>query len=303
MKTYSAVSCLFISFLLFPLISLAQNGTDTVRIGGIKFKPGQQELVEKANIGVYYQFTQKATNLGKPVIVNDTLLLAIGNSTSVFLDSYYKDNLEVARKARISRSLKTRKVETTHEWVDDVLDYINATSDYVEENIGDPVQIYKNRPAGTVTSVYNAFVDNFLTEQQPTEFQRWQMSEETDTIFGYPCQKAVVNYAGRSYSAWFTPEIPVDDGPWKFYGLPGLILKVADSEGYFQYLAIGLQQYKSNVEIVRDKVAYEKASLKDFNKFTADEKSRNRVSFYHNGQLYMTFKRSPVAYTSMETGY
>ena len=289
---------LAIIFYTTPFV--AHNTNDTIRMGGIKLNPNQQELVEKANLGVYYLFTQKATDAGKPIIITDTLLLSIGSSQSVFLDPYYKDNLEAARKARISRSLKTKKVETKYEWVEDVLDYINATSDYKEENIGEPVQIYKNRPNGSVTSVYNAFVDNFIVQQKPAEFQHWQITGETDTIFGYPCQKAIVDYAGRNYSAWFTMEIPINDGPWKFYGLPGLILRVSDSEGYFQYLAIGLRQYEGNVEIMKDKVDYEKTSLKNFNKFIDAEKSKNRVSFYHSGQLYMTFKKNTVKFQAIE---
>lgn len=297
----SYIRIVFLSIiLLIPFLTFGNTRIDSIKIGGIKLKPDQQELLENANLGIYYLFTQKATDLGKPVIVNDTLLLAIGNTTSVFLDPYYKYNLEVARKARISRSLKTRKVETTHEWVDDLIDYINATSDYAEENIGDPLQIYKDRSKGTINSVYNAFVDNFLTVQKPTEFQYWQMTEETDTVFGYLCQKAVIDYGGRNYSAWFTTEIPINDGPWKFFGLPGLILKVSDNEGYFQYLAIGLEQYEGNVEIMQDKVEYEKISLGNFNKFISAEKSKNRVSFYYNGQLYMTFKRNPITFQAME---
>ncbi|HHX67083.1 MAG TPA: hypothetical protein GX708_03380 [Gallicola sp.] len=67
-------------------------------------------------------------------------------------------------------------------------------SDYKEESIGEPVQIYKDRSKGIVTSIYNSFVDNFIVEQKPTEFHQWQITEETDTVFGYLCQKAMINY-------------------------------------------------------------------------------------------------------------
>jgi len=277
-----------------------QSTVDSIKIGGIKLKPDQQEIIENAEMGIYYQFSQKATDHGKPVIVNDTLLLAIGNTQSVFLDPYYKDNLEKARKQRIARSLKTRKVEPSHPWVDEVIEYIDVTSDYKEENNGDPVQIYKNRKTQTVTSIYNAFVDNIMCEQKISEFNNWKITEEIDSIFGYPCQKAVVSYGGRNYTAWFTMDIPVNDGPWKFYGLPGLILKVTDNDSLFQFLAVGLQQYKGNAEIVRDKVDYEKCDLKTFNKFVEKERSKDAVSFYHNGYLYMTHKKKSIIYPEME---
>lgn len=67
-----------------------------------------------------------------------------------------------------------------------------------------------------------------------------------------------------NYTAWFTTEIPINDGPWKFHGLPGMILKVSDGEGNFQYIAFGLQQYGDNVLIMKNKVEYEKTSLNNF---------------------------------------
>lgn len=33
-------------------------------------------------------------------------------------------------------------------------------------------------------------------------------------------QKATCDFAGRKWIAWFTTEIPIQDGPYKFYGLP-----------------------------------------------------------------------------------
>jgi GLPGLI family protein len=291
----------FIVFsLLFSFWLSAQNASDTIKIGGIILKPNWQELVDKASLGIYYQFTQKATNSGKPIVVTDTLLLAIGNSTSIFLDPYYKDNLEKTRKERISRSLKAQLIRNDYSNFEDVAELVNMNSDYKEENIGEPIQIYKDRSKGIVTSVYNSFVDNFIVEQKPKEFHKWQITEETDTVFGYLCQKAMIDYAGRNYTAWFTIEIPINDGPWKFYNLPGLILKVYDSGRNFQYLAIGLQQYGDNVLIMKDKVKYEKTSLNNFNKFIATEKSKYRVSFYHNGELYMLFRRNPIVFQSME---
>jgi len=63
---------------------------------------------------------------------------------------------------------------------------ISINSDYQEENNGDPVQIYKDRNTGTLSSIYNAFIDNLICEQQIKEFRDWVVTDETDTIFDYP---------------------------------------------------------------------------------------------------------------------
>jgi GLPGLI family protein len=51
--------------------------------------------------------------------------------------------------------------------------------------------------------------------------------EENTVLFnGYACNKASLDFRGRMYNIWYTTEIPTQFGPWKFYGLPGLIIKV-----------------------------------------------------------------------------
>ena len=58
----------------------------------------------------------------------------------------------------------------------------------------------------------------------------WELTSETEEVQGYVCQKAVTDYAGRKWSVWFSSEVPVDCGLWKFNGLPGLIMKAVDSK-------------------------------------------------------------------------
>ena len=284
------------------VVGLSQTTRDSIAsFGGIKLKDSQQQTIDDALFGVYYHFGQKAFEGDKTMKVADTLFLAIGNYHSLFLDPYYKEKLEVSRRARIARSRKIGRTNMEHNNIDDIVHLIGINSDYREENNGDPVQIYKNRNTGAVSSVYNAFVDNLICEQQIKEFHDWIVTDETDTIFDYPCRKAKVTYAGRNYFAWFTPDIPVSDGPWKFHGLPGLILQVEDDERTIQYVAIGLQQFE-DTKIVKDNVKYENCLLKDFNNFVRKERSRNAVSFHSGGQLYMSYKQSPITYIEMEIG-
>ena len=59
----------------------------------------------------------------------------------------------------------------------------------------------------------------------------WNIISDSDsTIQGYNCIKATTKFAGRNYIAWFSPDIPINDGPYKFHGLPGLILDICDTK-------------------------------------------------------------------------
>lgn len=57
----------------------------------------------------------------------------------------------------------------------------------------------------------------------------WNISAEKAKIGSYNTQKATTEFGGRQWEAWFTSDIPLQDGPYKFHGLPGLIVKVEDA--------------------------------------------------------------------------
>lgn len=56
----------------------------------------------------------------------------------------------------------------------------------------------------------------------------WKISAEKAKIGSYNAQKATTEFGGRKWTAWFSSEIPLQDGPYKFHGLPGLIVKIED---------------------------------------------------------------------------
>lgn len=56
----------------------------------------------------------------------------------------------------------------------------------------------------------------------------WKIHPEKIKIGNYPTQKATTKYLGREWTAWFSTDLPFQDGPYKFYGLPGLIVKLED---------------------------------------------------------------------------
>lgn len=66
--------------------------------------------------------------------------------------------------------------------------------------------------------------DNFLDESicfMDHATQDWRLTNESKIIMNLSCHKAITEFRGRKYVAWYTPDIPVGYGPRNFYGLPG----------------------------------------------------------------------------------
>lgn len=107
----------------------------------------------------------------------------------------------------------------------------------------------------------------------------WTFTEETDTILGYRCTRATTSFAGRDYTAWFSTDISLPFGPYKFGGLPGLILKIQDSEAQFVWEAIGFQ--KTKIPILKYRYRGEK-------KCTAEEAGKIIARIFKSPFAFLT---------------
>jgi len=63
----------------------------------------------------------------------------------------------------------------------------------------------------------------------------WKLSTETKTYQNLSLQKATTNFGGRKWTAWFTNEFPFSEGPYKFQGLPGLIILLQDEKDQYNF--------------------------------------------------------------------
>lgn len=102
-------------------------------------------------------------------------------------------------------------------------------------------QIVKNIQEDKLYYIHPIVQNKFYFEEDKNLFD-WQIENKTKEIKGYKVQKATTTFAGRNYIAWFTPEIPISDGPYKFNGLPGLILEISDTEIEWVFEFFGLKK-------------------------------------------------------------
>lgn len=113
----------------------------------------------------------------------------------------------------------------------------------VESSVKDDLYLIKNSKSKTkqkyITQLFNNYVINV------NENLNWKLFEETKKFNQYNCQKAQVNYGGRLWIAWFTKDIPINDGPYIFDGLPGLIVDIADSDNDYHFSLIEIRKNKS----------------------------------------------------------
>lgn len=135
--------------------------------------------------------------------------------------------------------------------------------------------VYKNWPDGKIT-VADQVATSYFTYEENYVSQDWTISDSTKTILGYTCQKAECDFKGRHYVAWFSTEIPLYDGPWKFNGLPGLILEVYDSKMFYHFIAVGIRQTGVQTLKFYKFHDYVKTTLKKF--ASAKRKERTIVS-------------------------
>lgn len=70
----------------------------------------------------------------------------------------------------------------------------------------------------------------------------WKITGDTMSLHGFVCQQALLEWGGRNWEAWFAPDIPIFDGPYKFQGLPGLIVRMKDHQGYFVFELLELSK-------------------------------------------------------------
>lgn len=77
----------------------------------------------------------------------------------------------------------------------------------------------------------------------------WKLENETKKVGKFNLQKAITNFGGRKWTAWFDPEIPFSEGPFKFRGLPGLIFEIEDENQFFKFSLIKSERVKENYKV------------------------------------------------------
>lgn len=76
---------------------------------------------------------------------------------------------------------------------------------------------------------------------------KWITINEKKVINDIECYKATTDFRGRKWEAWYAPSIPYSFGPWKFHGLPGLIISIHDESKRYNFAVKKIENLKGNI--------------------------------------------------------
>jgi GLPGLI family protein len=191
-----------------------------------------QQKPEKSLSGIEvqyeYSFVRDTTDLDQDHRFKELMLLDFNSNTSIFYSQQYAAAREAIKKAtaaaQTSANIEVRAADLPKYKVGYSV-YREGSKIYFTSNV--------NRDFFTFENTYLDWNTNY---------------KEVKTILGYKCNKATTKFGQRIYTAWYTKEIPISEGPYRFKGLTGLILEVGDANKYHFFTAIGIE--KKEVEIV-----------------------------------------------------
>ena len=191
-----------------------------------------QPVIAQKNIKVEYQIKAKQS-LKRPAITEPFLLFVDKNSKSLFISKnklIAKEILKEYWKKLQTKDPYNISMSATDPAVVKANQYQNNYKVIIEKDYKSQKYKYQQR----------AFM-SVLQYQAKLPELKWQLQDSTKTILGYTVYKAGLNYKGRHYTAWYAPAIAVSDGPYKFGGLPGLILEIYDDKDDYHFTATGIE--------------------------------------------------------------
>ena len=208
------------------------------------------EIFDTANLVVMYElsFREDTTHLNYVKDANQILLIGNNGINSFQEYNHYRYYRDMRKKVNDG---------TIDEWLMGGLKVADYISNYRFE-------IYKNHNIRMINTNDHIFQMGLYEYEEPFDSFKWQITSETDTIHNYVCQKAICDFGGRIWEAWFTSEIPISEGPYKFCGLPGLILNLADTENHYSWKFLSIEKPSEIINIERTDKDRTKTTKKDF---------------------------------------
>lgn len=160
------------------------------------------------------------------------------NVATEYFDLYMNDSLSLFLPSKFLRMDSAKRVERL-----------------AGNPFGPPIEWYMANATRNNLTIFKDLLNNTIITHEilsPQESEhyiyeepeplQWTIMSDTITINEQICQKAVLELGGRTWVAWFNPDVPIYDGPYKFSGLPGLVISVEDVSSSWRYELVQLKE-------------------------------------------------------------
>jgi GLPGLI family protein len=214
--------------------------------------------IDSGTVRIWYALN--ATDINKQETYDDFLRLEIGNQISKCYSFFVFNNDSLVSDWIKKHPTAQSYPHTLGAEIKEKTWNENMYSEYFKDFSSNLLTQYTRLPHGGIRPCQ-------YSEDIPV--QDWEIGEDTLTIAGYLCQKATCTFRGRNFTAWFAMDIPIQNGPWKFGGLPGLILKVYDDDKLYEFECTKIENFKKKYPITLHANCknYEKTNRQKFHKF------------------------------------
>lgn len=178
---------------------------------------------QKGNLNIEYEFSYVNDSLNSSNIKSESMILKIFKNDFVFLSKsdYIKDtiqgNINDLSKYMINGRLNVNEIRP---------EFGGKTDN--------KIRLYYNSLSHNYFIQTNVALTKIDFEDEVPNIN-WEIHDESKIIFGYKAKKATAKIFDREWEAWYTEEIPISFGPYKFNGLPGLIIEINDNQNFFKY--------------------------------------------------------------------
>ena len=196
--------------------------------------------IDTAELYCTYYYDFQEDSLDQSSVKSEVMTLLVGRHLSLFsaTNLLYQDSLSMAHsnepfnQSHVNNLISQMQGKTTNRYC--------------------RYHLYNNYLAGSF--LFTTYLNKKYLKVIESNKINWQIESNKDTVIaGYECLQASAELWNREFIAWFTLEIPLSYGPYKFCGLPGLIVKVYDSEKQHCFTINSVNEIKGKAIYYKDK--------------------------------------------------
>lgn len=214
---------------LFAISSIIASSMYAQQNQGLAYPTTKTRLgLREIQVGttmMYVDYAMNADTIGQEGTYIDLQRLEVGYGCSKYSSLFLKRSVERTRVVGPNIAIGKKDGKNGTFWNDIMYTDLYFKDGQVTEYVSMPMHNTRN--------------NSWFTEPCPP--QQWTLHNDTMTVLEHRCQKATCHWRGRDFVAWFAKDIPIRRGPWKFNGLPGLILKLYDTDRFYTFEAVNLK--------------------------------------------------------------